>query len=214
METPPSNSMVLEQYSKSSTLAILLLLFTACWGQSGVQEDFVKLPTKCETCKYVALELEQRLAETGKSHEVLRSSKGVAKKYRDSELRFLESLEGLCERFTNDYNVHKEYTDSRRFARGQSETMKTLHGLVEKGVKVELGIPEELWDSPTVEVAEMRRNCEQMLEEFEEDLEKWYFDHMDSPLVKYLCQERALRGQDSTCLLEGLKPQKGDHGEL
>ena len=29
---------------------------------------------------------------------------------------------------------------------GQSQTMATLKGLVQKGVKVDLGIPLELWD--------------------------------------------------------------------
>ena len=35
--------------------------------------------------------------------------------------------------------------------------METLHGLVDKGVKVELGIPYELWDEPSVEVTLMKK---------------------------------------------------------
>lgn len=42
-------------------------------------------------------------------------------------------------------------------AQGTSQTMNTLKNLVNKGVKVELGIPYELWDEPSVEVAEMKR---------------------------------------------------------
>lgn len=40
---------------------------------------------------------------------------------------------------------------------GTSQTMNTLKNLVDKGVKVELGVPYELWDEPSVEVAEMKR---------------------------------------------------------
>lgn len=46
-----------------------------------------------------------------------------------SELRLLESLDGLCEKIL-EYNIHKERTDSTRFAKGMSQTFKTLHGLV------------------------------------------------------------------------------------
>lgn len=35
--------------------------------------------------------------------------------------------------------------------------MSTLKNLVNKGVKVELGVPFELWDEPSVEVADLKR---------------------------------------------------------
>lgn len=118
---------------------ILVLLFVcsnAIEGNVAKESDVdtstdspVKLPTKCETCKFMALELESRFQETGKTHDVITGSKGQVKKYRDSELRFLETLEGLCNRIL-DYKMHKEHGDSRRFAKKQSETMKTLHGSV------------------------------------------------------------------------------------
>lgn len=38
-----------------------------------------------------------------------------------------------------------------------SETMGTLHGLVDKGVKVELGIPLEMWDEPSAAVTKMKQ---------------------------------------------------------
>lgn len=40
---------------------------------------------------------------------------------------------------------------------GTSQTMATLKNLVNKGVKVELGIPYELWDEPSVEVSDMKK---------------------------------------------------------
>jgi len=197
-------------------------------------DSWVELPTKCETCKFVVTELLSRLDETGRTSEILltgdtrnilenRNKKVKKKKYRHSELRFVETLEDLCDRLLN-YNIHKEHKDSRRFAKGRSQTMQTLHGLVEKGVKVELGIPYELWDQPSVEVTQMKAECEQMIEEYEDDLQNWYFyeddDPRREPLVKFLCEDRALKGTDQTCLKEDvakeieLKNLKGDRGEL
>ena len=43
-----------------------------------------------------------------------------------------------------EYNRHKERVGSLRFEKGKSETMKTLEGLKERGVKVDLGIPDEV----------------------------------------------------------------------
>ena len=40
--------------------------------------------------------------------------------------------------------MHKERVGSLRFEKGKSETMKTLEGLKERGVKVDLGIPDEV----------------------------------------------------------------------
>lgn len=129
--------------------------------------------------------------------------------YKRSELRLLESLENVCERVLK-YNLHKERKDSTRFAKGMSQTFETLHGLVNKGVKVELGIPYELWDNPSVEVTNMKNQCESLLEQHEGVIESWYFQHQDNvPLIKYLCEERALKGQDSKCLYEVVKA-KGD----
>jgi len=45
------------------------------------------------------------------------------------ELRLVESLDSLCEKIL-EYNIHKERTDSTRFAKGMSQTFQTLHGLV------------------------------------------------------------------------------------
>jgi len=79
-----------------------------------------------------------------------------------SELRLVESLDGICDALLN-YNVHKERKDSTRFAKGMSTTFKTLHGLVEKGVKVDLGIPYELWDKPSAEVTQMKTQVNTIL---------------------------------------------------
>ncbi|CDW55645.1 Endoplasmic reticulum-Golgi intermediate compartm ent protein 3 [Trichuris trichiura] len=142
---------------------------------------------------YLNPELETRLLETSKSLDTTYAGRGKTKKYRDSDLRLLETLENLCERVI-DYSVHKEYKDSRRFAKRQSNTMKTLHGLVEKGVQVDLGIPYELWDWPSVEVTRMKMDCEgndrRMLRSIFQKVRR--FDAYSKPLED--CRVRTLSG--------------------
>lgn len=53
--------------------------------------------------------------------------------------------------------------------------------------------------------------CESVLEQNENDIEDWYWHHQDIPLKFYLCKDRFLKGQDSTCLDE--KFIKGDTGK-
>lgn len=133
--------------------------------------------------------------------------------YRKSELRLIESQENVCDQIL-EYNIHKERKDSTRFAKGMSQTFRTLHGLVDKGVKVELGIPLELWDKPSVEITNMKTQCENMLENYEGDIEHWYFHKQEEvELIKYLCEDRALKGQNTECLYQVLDENKGDEDD-
>lgn len=190
----------------------LLLAFVVV--SSPEEEQGVKYANKCEVCKVVATELEARLAETAKTRDILEIGYSVddvlpkkKKEYKKSELRLVESMENLCERILK-YNIHKERADSTRFAKGMSQTFKALHGLVDKGVKVELGIPYELWDKPSVEITTLKSQCEDLLENHESDIEDWYHNHQEEiPLIRYLCSERALKEQDDSCLKD-----KGDNG--
>ncbi|KAJ1527077.1 hypothetical protein ONE63_008618 [Megalurothrips usitatus] len=189
---------------------LALLASPLCCLAGKEEEEGVKFASKCEVCKILAIELENRLEETGKSHDVIEigyslDDTGIQKKktkYKKSELRLVESLDGICERIL-EYNIHKERTDSTRFAKGMSQTFRTLHGLVNKGVKVELGIPEELWDKPSVEITNMKTQCEMLLEEHESDIEEWYFKlGGEVPLKSFLCSQLVLREGDDSCLAE------------
>lgn len=129
------------------------------------------------------------------------------KEYRKSETRLIESLEDVCDRVL-EYNIHKERKDSTRFAKGMSETFQTLHGLVNKGVKVELGIPPELWDKPSAEVTQLKTQCETLLERYEPDIEEWYNEKQEEgPLIDFLCRDRVLNKKDAECLYEVVKPK-------
>lgn len=181
---------------------------------ADVSSDGVIMPSKCEVCKYLVIELQSRLDETGKNKEVIRTGHGIdpSKKkqvdYRKSDLRLIEAIHEphVCKRIL-EYNLHKERKGSLRFAKGRSQTMDTLHGLVDKGVKVELGIPYELWDSTSVEVAHMQRLCDTIVEQYDEDLEDWYYNHQDENLMKYLCKDRVLPKDDQECLVEEFVPE-------
>ncbi|XP_066588841.1 protein canopy 4 [Prorops nasuta] len=192
----------------------VFFLFDNTLANTPEEEHGVKYADNCEVCKVVATELEARLDETGKTREVLEIGYSVddvaprkKKEYKKSELRFLDTLEDVCERIL-EYNIHKERSDSTRFSKGMSQTFKTLHGLVDKGVKVELGIPYELWDKPSVEITTLKTQCESLLENHEPDIEEWFYKHQGKiPLIKYLCEDRALKGKNVSCLKE-----KGDNG--
>ncbi|CAH1794477.1 unnamed protein product [Owenia fusiformis] len=175
-------------------------------------------PSRCEVCKYLATELMLRLDETGRNKEVIETGHGLEKKkrfkYNTAELRLIEALQEphICNKIL-EYNVHAEREGSLRYSKGMSETMQTLHGLKNKGVKVELGIPEELWDTPSAEVTIMQRHCFTVAEELEETIEDWYFHHQDEPLMKYLCEDRFLVGYNADCLNETFVPRENDEDE-
>ncbi|RVE42761.1 hypothetical protein evm_012585 [Chilo suppressalis] len=212
---------------KSAFLLLVLLLNKVSCNHNidiKTEEDVgVKYANRCEVCKILATELQGRLEETGKVHDVIEIGYSLddvqpkkKMKYQKSELRLIESLEGVCDKIL-EYNIHKERQDSTRFAKGMSQTFQTLHGLVDKGVKVDLGIPYELWDKPSAEITNMKSQCESLLEENEEAVEDWYWNHQgDADLQIHLCTKHALKGADDSCLYETLSNSntKGEHGSL
>jgi len=192
-------------------------------GEDFLEEKYgVRYADRCEVCKYMVAELDASLLQTGRSHDVIETGyhidtpqeKRKVQKYATSELRLIETLETVCSKLL-EYRIHKERSDSTRFARGTSQTFQVLNNLVAKGVKVDLGIPEELWDEPPAEVSNLKVECEKMLESHESDIEEWYFNHAQKePLSKYLCEERVLKNSDvsAKCLHE--TPPKIDNTKV
>ncbi|KAM9501061.1 protein canopy 4 [Clarias gariepinus] len=184
----------------------------------ALAEQEERLPNKCEVCKFLTVELQATLERTGRSKEVLELGEvldtGKRKrkiKYNTSETRLTEAVDNICEGILQ-YSVHAERPGSLRYAKGTSQTMNTLKNLVNKGVKVELGIPYELWDEPSVEVADMKKQCETMLEEYENVVEDWYFNHQEKRLEKFLCEDHVLKESESECLKEVWKGDMGVKG--
>ncbi|XP_051008816.1 protein canopy homolog 3 isoform X1 [Acomys russatus] len=233
----------------------LLLLPVPKLGPSRAraeETDWVRLPSKCEVCKYVAVELKSAFEETGKTKEVIGTGYGILDrkasgvKYTKSfseppdqmscplsssafplvgrelssslllsrrDLRLIEVTETICKRLL-DYSLHKERTGSNRFAKGMSETFETLHNLVHKGVKVVMDIPYELWNETSAEVADLKKQCDVLVEEFEEVIEDWYRNHQEEDLTQFLCANHVLKGKDTSCLAERWSGKKGDIASL
>ncbi|XP_020484914.1 protein canopy 4 [Labrus bergylta] len=194
----------------------IVLLFGVCAFVSALEDE--RLPNKCEVCKFLTVELQDALEKTGRSKEVLEvgevldTGKRRRKiKYNTSETRLTEAVDNICERILQ-YNVHAERPGSLRYAKGTSQTMATLKNLVHKGVKVDLGMPMELWDEPSVEVSDMKKQCETMLEEYEEVVEDWYFNHQDQRLENFLCQNHVLDDSEQECMVEVWKGDMGNKG--
>lgn len=169
-------------------------------------------------CKYLAIELQDRFEKLGQTSQVIETGyqiDGPKKrvKYTKSELYFIEALEGVCDKLL-EYNIHKERKDSTRFAKGMSTTFKTLHQLVDKGVKVDLGIPMELWDSPSAEITALKSQCEDSLEKYDEMLEQWYWGDRTQRLQDYLCRDRVLKSDQKACLDESLPENDTSRTEL
>ncbi len=208
-------------------LVTLLSLFSIARSDKFDEDQYgVKYADECEVCKIVSQEFLMLLDESKGKHEVLETGYSVEKakkktKYTKSELRLIETRDSVCAKLL-EYNIHKERKDSSRFARGTSQTFQALDNLVAKGVKVDLGIPQEMWHKPSAEVTHLKTQCETLLEDFEDDIEEWYFKHQDSgkSLVNYLCKDRALKGKSKKCLKEPKESEeskrkpKGDKSEL
>lgn len=167
----------------------------------------VREPTACEVCRILAFELNEQLIRTDKKETIRIGHDGMGKKidYQKSESRLVEVLEKVCSDIER-YNIHAEHKRGvMRYRKHMSETMSTLNNLRIKGVKVELGIPEDLWNSTSAETAKLKRQCELLLEKAEEYIEEWYMaDGTKSILLDYLCRDRILKGVDTTCLDEAL----------
>ncbi|MCP9262974.1 Mediator of RNA polymerase II transcription subunit 31 [Dirofilaria immitis] len=84
----------------------------------------------------------------------------------ERELKFVEALEELV---SECYNINC------------TRKNQTFHDLPRR--KVELGIPYEMWNSPSVEIVTLKQNCETLLEHYENDLEQWYHIR-DRPLLE------------------------------
>ncbi|XP_037261008.1 protein canopy homolog 3 isoform X2 [Falco biarmicus] len=172
-------------------------------------------PGGMAVCKYVAVELKSAFEETGKTKEVIDTKygfldgKGSAVKYTQSDIRLIEVTENICKRLL-DYNLHKERSGSNRFAKGMSETFETLHNLVHKGVKVVMDIPYELWNETSAEVADLKKQCDVLVEEYEDVIEDWYRNHQTEDLSQFLCANHVLKGKDTSCLAEKWTGKKGD----
>lgn len=174
------------------------------------------LPTLCHVCKHTVDEfLNELFASNSKDilklgHVLQPEERQKTIVYEKSELRLIEALENTCKNLRN-YKVHKDKSNHLRYSKDESATFQTLNELRERGVKVDLGFPDEMWDTPDAEVVRLKTQCENMVEEYEEDLSEWYYNHQDNNLHDWLCRSRVLRGkQKNKDCLQDLSGVKGN----
>lgn len=72
------------------------------------------------------------------------------------------------------------------------------------GVKVDLGIPQPMWDKPSAEITDLKTKCERLLEKYENEIEDWYYSNEETNLADYLCVNRVLKDKETKCLNERL----------
>lgn len=196
---------------------LLLLVLVAGKSAKGDEEvdetdkHGVREPTRCEVCRILAFELNDQLLKTDKKETIVigrfgdESGKSVKTiDFQRSESRLVEVLEQVCGDIEK-YQIHAEHKRGvMRYRKHISETMATLNGLRMKGVKVELGIPLDLWNATSAETSKLKRQCDRLLEEAEEAIEEWYWaDGLKANILDYLCRERLnIDDADKGCLDE------------
>lgn len=199
-----------------SFLVIFILLVGGDAGPKGDDEvdetdkHGVREPSRCEVCRILAFELNDQLMKTDKKETIIigrfddNAGKSVKKiDFQRSEARLVEVLEKVCSDIEK-YQIHAEHKRGvMRYRKHISETMATLNGLRLKGVKVELGIPEDLWNATSAETSKLKRQCDKLLEEAEESIEEWYMNDGERiNILDYLCRQRLLDDSEKGCLDE------------
>uniref|UniRef100_A0A1I7XGW4 DUF3456 domain-containing protein n=1 Tax=Heterorhabditis bacteriophora TaxID=37862 RepID=A0A1I7XGW4_HETBA len=125
----------------------------------------INRPSMCEVCALLAREMHS-------------SVKGIHSK---TEIAFIELTEGICSTMLS-YKIHNDRTGLARFSKEESQTMKTLKQLKKRGVKVNLGVPYDMWDQPAAEVTYLKQLCEYIMSEYEDEIEQWFLGGSADPL--------------------------------
>ncbi|GAU99335.1 hypothetical protein RvY_10355 [Ramazzottius varieornatus] len=186
------------------SMVVIVSLCHLLFASADDDNKVSHIPTLCEVCRVFVYEMDKKMAETYSKQTLDLSSKPFSPDARKvdfsrSELRLLTVLETACEE-VSDYAV-QDKDGMQRYAKQPSETLSTLQGLRGRGVKVDIGMPWEVVEKqPNKEIASLKRQCEALAEEYEDDLSAWYFQHQEEPLVDYFCRNTVLKGKDQTCL--------------
>ncbi|GMR31968.1 hypothetical protein PMAYCL1PPCAC_02163 [Pristionchus mayeri] len=149
----------------------VLLLFLSLPPSSSSFDATPVMADKCEACLITVREME----------ESTNSFRGER-----SESQLIEWLEGTCERLLK-YHVHRDKQGIDRFQPQKSGTINTIESLKQRGVKVDLGFPDEFLAEPEAEIAHLKMMCEDLMSRKEEELEEWYYGESRNHL-KAICR--------------------------
>ncbi|KAI1724469.1 ATP dependent DNA ligase domain-containing protein [Ditylenchus destructor] len=178
----------IEHFMEMHLLLFMLVSFDVSLSEDHSGDELaIYLPTKCESCALFAKELDDAVLKLPK----------MAKD--ESEAWLIEEFEHVCGRML-DYRLHKDKIGLDRFSKQISKTAKTLKELAERGVEITMDVSMDLLDQPSVESGKLKEDCEWMLEQFESEIEKWFFNERKlRSLNEYLCHG-PLAEYDPTCL--------------
>ncbi|KAJ1370922.1 hypothetical protein KIN20_032748 [Parelaphostrongylus tenuis] len=161
-------------------LVVILILYHS---SSENTAETIEAPSKCESCVIFARDLQASANRI--SHR--------------SESSFIELMETFCASMLK-YKVHKDRFGLSRFGTEETDTMKALNDLRNRGVEVNLGIPYEMWQRPSAEITILKQECERILALNEDFLEEWFLTESNDPLEVLLCRKRILRTGEDDCL--------------
>ncbi|KJH44168.1 hypothetical protein DICVIV_09801 [Dictyocaulus viviparus] len=162
----------------------LSFLLFSCFLLLRTASNNIDYPSKCESCAIFARDLN------------LLANRITTR----SETSFIELMEKFCISMLN-YKVHKNRSGLSRFSAKETETMEALKSLRSSGVKVDLGMPYEMWNAPAAEATVLKQDCELILALNEDLLEDWFLSGSKDPLEVLLCKERFLRSGEDNCLI-------------
>lgn len=77
-----------------------------------------------------------------------------------------------------------------------------------------MDIPYELRNETFAEVADLKKRCDVLVEEFAEVIEDWYRNHQEEDLPEFLCANHVLKGKDTSFLAEPWSGKTGDTAAL
>ncbi|VDP83631.1 unnamed protein product [Echinostoma caproni] len=133
-------------------------------------------------CRVFVHEFLLRLQETNSSDYITLGDSGVA-------LRKIKYDRSMLK-----YKLHKERQGCNRFDKTISETQKSLTDLADRGVTVQLDVPLDMWDKPSVEISSLTKQCYSMVSAFEDALEDWFYNLQgEVDLLDYFCRDRVLK---------------------
>ncbi|CAI4223677.1 unnamed protein product [Auanema sp. JU1783] len=149
------------------------------------EENPVDPPSYCESCVIFAQEFQNKTTRI----------------HTKSESEVLDMIQNICDSMFS-YKIHKEKKGVGRFSKEESETMQVLKKLRSQGVKVDLGLPEDMWDAVGVEVQLLKQRCELIIAEYEDEIVEWFLSDRNISFEDFLCRQRFLedRRADMSCL--------------
>lgn len=124
-----------------------------------------------------------------------------------------DAAEIVCERALK-YHLRKDRVQGTKFDTKRGGIFDTLADLMASGVNVDIGYPQEMWNSPSADARQLQLRCENILEEYEDEIEEWYFkEHGSTSLADVLCKNNILKDGDQSCFLEVIEAPKVEETE-